>query len=60
MLCLSAHTCRIRQHHATDKTPFYTVHGVEPKLPGDHLTPIINDDEQTTITNRTEQINHLI
>ncbi len=52
--------CRIRQHHATGKTPFYMVYGVEPKLPGDHLIPIIDDDEQSNITNRTEQINHLI
>ncbi|CAF3953002.1 unnamed protein product, partial [Rotaria sp. Silwood1] len=33
--------CRIRQHHATGKTPFYMVYGVEEKLPGDELIPII-------------------
>ena len=54
-------TCRIRQHHATRKSPFNMVYGVEPKLPGDHLTPIIDDDpdQQVTVTNRDAQINHL-
>ncbi|CAF3099757.1 unnamed protein product [Rotaria sp. Silwood2] len=49
--------CRIRQHYATDKTPFYMVYGVEAKLPGDELIPIINDDEPNNVTNRVQQIN---
>jgi hypothetical protein len=52
--------CRVRQHHATGKTPFYMVYGVEAKLPGDELIPIINDDEQDTIENRMQQINQLV
>jgi transposase InsO family protein len=52
--------CRVRQHHATGKSPFYMVYGVEAKLPGDQLLPIINDDEQNDITNRTQQIDQLI
>jgi transposase InsO family protein len=52
--------CRVRQHHATGKTPFYMVYGVEAKLPGDALLPIINDDdEQNNITHRVQQINQL-
>ncbi len=51
--------CRIRQHRSTGKTPFYMVYGVEAKLPGDELIPIINDDEQNNITNRVQQINQL-
>ncbi|CAF3460544.1 unnamed protein product [Rotaria sp. Silwood1] len=52
--------CRTRQHHATGKTPFYMVYGVEAKLPGDELIPIINDDEQSNITNRVQQITQLL
>ncbi|CAF4741665.1 unnamed protein product [Rotaria sp. Silwood1] len=52
--------CRIRQHHATGKTPFYMVYGVEAKLPGDELIPIIHDDEQNNVTNRVQQINQLL
>jgi transposase InsO family protein len=52
--------CRVRQYHATGKSPFYMVYGVEAKLPGDQLLPIINDDEQNDITNRTQQIDQLI
>jgi len=53
--------CRVRQHHATGKTPFYLVYGVEAKLPGDELIPIINDDdEQHNITHRVQQINQLV
>lgn len=52
--------CRIRQHHATGKSPFYMVYGVEPKLPGDQLIPIIEDEENTNISNRITQLNQLI
>ncbi|CAF2747692.1 unnamed protein product [Rotaria sp. Silwood2] len=51
--------CRARQHHATGKTPFYMVYGVEAKLPGDQLIPIINDDEQNNILSRVQQLNQL-
>ncbi|CAF4204113.1 unnamed protein product, partial [Rotaria sordida] len=34
--------CRIRQHYATGKTPFYMIYGVEVKLSGDEQVPIIN------------------
>ncbi|CAF3028738.1 unnamed protein product [Rotaria sp. Silwood2] len=52
--------CRVRQHHATGKTPFYMVYGVEAKLPGDELIPIINDDEHNNITSRVQQLNQLV
>ncbi|CAF3434864.1 unnamed protein product [Rotaria socialis] len=52
--------CRVRQHHATGKTPFYMVYGVEPKLPGDELIPIINDDEQNNIASRVQELNQLV
>ena len=51
--------CRIREHQATGKTPFYMVYGVEAKLPGDLLTPLLDVDEPINITNRTHQINQL-
>jgi len=44
--------CRIRQHHATGKTPFVMVYGLEAKLPVYRLISIINDDEQNNITDR--------
>ncbi|CAM2698498.1 unnamed protein product [Rotaria socialis] len=52
--------CRVRQHHATGKTPFYMVYGVEAKLPGDELIPIINDDEDNNITCRVQQLGQLV
>ena len=36
------------------------VYGVEAKLPGDELMPIINDDGQNDIANREQQINQLV
>ncbi len=44
--------CRIRQHHATGKTPFVMIYGVEAKLPVYRLISIINDDKQNNITDR--------
>ncbi|CAF4165647.1 unnamed protein product, partial [Rotaria sordida] len=41
--------CRIRQHYATGKTPFYMIYGVEVKLPGDEQAPT-----------RVQQINQLV
>jgi transposase InsO family protein len=52
--------CRVRQHRATGKSPFYMVYGVEAKLPGDELIPIIHDDEENTITDRVQEINQLV
>ncbi|CAF5067751.1 unnamed protein product, partial [Rotaria magnacalcarata] len=52
--------CRVRQHHATGKTPFYTVSGIEAKLPGDELITIINDDEENNIIRREQQLDQLV
>ncbi|CAF4138214.1 unnamed protein product, partial [Rotaria sordida] len=41
--------CRIRQHHATGKTPFHMIYGVEVKLLGDEQVPT-----------RVQQINQLV
>ncbi|CAF1599806.1 unnamed protein product, partial [Didymodactylos carnosus] len=35
--------CRVRVHQSTGRTPFFMVYGVEPKIPGDELTPILDD-----------------
>lgn len=51
--------CRIRQHHATGKTPFYMVYGIEPKLPGDQLLPIINNNDSNDSLRRIEQVNEV-
>ncbi|CAF4320169.1 unnamed protein product, partial [Rotaria sordida] len=39
---LALHARRIRQHHASGKTPFYMIYSVEVKLLGDEQVPIIN------------------
>ncbi|CAF4200729.1 unnamed protein product, partial [Rotaria sordida] len=41
--------CRIRQHHALGKAPFYMIYGVEVKLLGDEQVPT-----------RVQQINQLV
>ncbi|CAF1263743.1 unnamed protein product, partial [Didymodactylos carnosus] len=50
--------CRVRVHQSTGRTPFFMVYGVEPKIPGDELTPILDDRGNTTI-NTTSRLNQL-
>ena len=51
--------CRIRQHTATGQSPFYMVYGIQPKIPGDELVPLVDDDDATTANVREQQLNQL-
>ena len=35
--------CRIRNHIATKKSPFYLVYGCQPRIPGDTTQPKLSD-----------------
>ncbi|CAF4668294.1 unnamed protein product, partial [Didymodactylos carnosus] len=51
--------CRVRIHHSTGKTLFYMVYGIEPKLPGDKLRPLLNDSDENDTQARIQQIQQL-
>ncbi|CAF1398815.1 unnamed protein product [Didymodactylos carnosus] len=38
--------CRVRVHQSTGRTSFFMVYGVEPKIPGDELTPILDEQRK--------------
>ncbi|CAF1537985.1 unnamed protein product, partial [Didymodactylos carnosus] len=43
-------------HHSTGKTPFYMVYGIEPKLPGDKLRPLLNDKDENDTQAQIQQL----